>query len=96
MQETQVRSLGREDPWRREWQPTPVSCLGNPVDRGAWRATVRGVAELDTTEQLTLSPSSALTAQQVLKDLSHVTHSGIFLCQPHSKSSGRLFSEPLN
>ena len=25
-------------PWRREWQPTPVSCLGNPMDRGAWQA----------------------------------------------------------
>ena len=24
MQETQVRSLGQEDPWRRKWQPTPV------------------------------------------------------------------------
>ena len=25
-QETWVRFLGREDPWRRKWQPTPV-CL---------------------------------------------------------------------
>ena len=24
MQETWVGSLGREDPWRRKWQPTPV------------------------------------------------------------------------
>ena len=24
MQETQVQFLGQEDPWRREWQPTPV------------------------------------------------------------------------
>ena len=23
MQQTQIRSLGREDPWRRKWQPTP-------------------------------------------------------------------------
>ena len=28
MQETWVRSLGREDPWRREWQPIPVSLPG--------------------------------------------------------------------
>ena len=24
MQETQVQSLGQKDPWRREWQTTPV------------------------------------------------------------------------
>ena len=25
------------------------SCLGNPKDRGAWRAIVHGIAELDMT-----------------------------------------------
>ena len=25
------------------------SCLGNPLDRGAWRAVVHGVTELDRT-----------------------------------------------
>ena len=30
--------------WRRTWQ-LQCSCLENPMDRGAWWATVHGVAE---------------------------------------------------
>ena len=30
--------------------PLQYSCPENPVDRGAWRATVHGVVELHTTE----------------------------------------------
>ena len=30
--------------------PLHYSCLENPTDRGAWRATVHGVTESDTTE----------------------------------------------
>ena len=33
-------------PWRRKWQPTPVSLPENPMERGAWRATVHGVARV--------------------------------------------------
>ena len=40
----------RKIPWRRAWQPTPVSLPGESMDRGAWRATVLGVAESDTAE----------------------------------------------
>ena len=46
MQETQVRSLGRKILWRGKWQPTPVFLLGNPMDRGAWWATVHGVTRV--------------------------------------------------
>ena len=37
MQEVQVPSLGREDPWRRKWQPTPVFLpeKSHGRDRGA-------------------------------------------------------------
>ena len=27
-------------PWRRKWNPLQYSCLENPMDRGAWQATV--------------------------------------------------------
>ena len=35
-------------PWRRKWQSTPVFFLENPMDRGAWRATVHGVTQSQT------------------------------------------------
>ena len=35
-------------PWRREWQATPDSFLGNSVNRGVWQATVHGVTKIQT------------------------------------------------
>ena len=32
-------------PWRRKWNPVQYSCLGTPMIRGAWRATVHEVAK---------------------------------------------------
>ena len=37
-------------PGEENGNPLQNSCLGNPLDRGAWRATVHGVAELDMAE----------------------------------------------
>ena len=37
MQETQVRSLGQEDPGEGNGYPLQYSCLENSMDRGAWR-----------------------------------------------------------
>ena len=51
MRETWVQSLGWEDPLE-EAMATHSSILAwrIPMDRGAWEATVHGVAESDTTE----------------------------------------------
>ena len=35
IQETQVQSLGREDPLDKEMSWVQYSCLGNPTDRGS-------------------------------------------------------------
>ena len=43
MQETPVGFLGQEDPLEKEMTDNPLqySCLENPMDRGAWGATVQ-------------------------------------------------------
>ena len=43
MQETQVPSLGQEDPLEKERTTHP--CLQSPKDGGAWRAAVHCVTE---------------------------------------------------
>ena len=52
MWETQVQSLGGEDPLERKWQPTPVFL---PGESHGWRSLVdyslQGQKELDTTER---------------------------------------------
>ena len=55
MQGTQgrrVRSLGQEDHLEEKMAThSSNSCLGNPIDRGAWWATFHGVTkEMDITE----------------------------------------------
>ena len=46
--------MGQEDPLEKEMAThSSIPAWKNPIDRGAWRATVPGVAEeLDTTERL--------------------------------------------
>ena len=47
----QVLSLGWEDPLEEEMAtPSSILALENPMDGGAWRATVHGVAESDMTK----------------------------------------------
>ena len=54
VQETQVQSLGREDPLEKGMATHPnILAWRIPMDRRARWATVHGVAESDRTEQLT-------------------------------------------
>ena len=64
MQETRVRSLGREDPLEEEIA-THSSFLAwrSPMDRGAWQATVHGV----TKNQTQLSDIHFIFPESVLK-----------------------------
>ena len=45
MWETWILSLGREDSLGREWQATLIFLPENSMDRGAWWATVLGLAK---------------------------------------------------
>ena len=47
-----IPELGRS-PKEGNGNQLQYSCLENTMDGGAWQATVHGVVELDTTEQLT-------------------------------------------
>ena len=40
------------DSRRRNGKPLQYSCLDNPTDQGAWKATVQSWKESDTTERL--------------------------------------------
>ena len=51
MQETWFNPWIRKT-WKREWLPTPIFFLGNPMDRGTWQASFSswGHKELDMTD----------------------------------------------
>ena len=55
MQETRVQILDWEDPWRREWQPTPVLFLPREFhgQRSLASYSPWSYKELDMTERLT-------------------------------------------
>ena len=61
MQEKRVGSLGREDPLEEgNGNLLQYSCLGNSMDRGAWKAPAHGVIKKrDMTEQLISNSNSS-------------------------------------
>ena len=52
MQEMWLDPWIQKIPWRRKWQLTQYSCLGNPMDRGAWWAIVHEVTKSHMTYRL--------------------------------------------
>ena len=66
-----IPGLGRS-PGEGNGNPLQYSCLENPMDRGAWWATVHGVAEESgTTEQLSTSIPSFKHMNRVPKCARH-------------------------
>ena len=67
-------------PWRRAWHPLQYSCLENPMDRGAWRAAVQGVAKSETWLS-TLSICCSLKLHKV-SQLTLSNNLGLFVFNP--------------
>ena len=84
-QETQVWSLGQEDPWRRKWQPTPVFL---PAESHEQRSLSGyrpwGDNELDRTERLNDN------IEKMYKAIVAVSNSWLYVWH---KKFGVLFSQ---
>ena len=84
-----IPGLGRS-PGGGNHYPFQYSCLENPMGRGAWRATVHGIAESYTTGGLTLTNPILLrswpTGRKAFPFMS-LTCSPAFPCTPGAPSS---------
>ena len=64
-----ISGSGRS-PEEENGHPLQYSCLGNPVDRGTWRATVHGLSESYTTD-VTKQQDPFLELIQILLCFTH-------------------------
>ena len=86
-QEMQVQSLGREDSGEGNGYPLQYPCLGDPRDRGAWRAAVLGVAQSQTQLKWLSSSSTSILGKEA------ATHSRILAWKiPWAEEPGGLQS----
>ena len=69
-----ARDLGlipgsERSPGEENGNPLQYSCLGNPMERGAWQVTVYGVAkELNTMERLNNNDNNMINMARALMD----------------------------
>ena len=89
-----IPGLGRS-PEVGNGNPLQYSCLENSMDRGAWRATVHGVAELDMTEHIYLSVM--VTGQRILGEIiAAIFESNLPETHPSEISCRQLNTSPLD
>ena len=76
MQETWIRLPGSQrSPREGNGYPPKYSFLKNSIDRGAWKASLRGGKELDMTESLTLFSTIKFRKQEYFTYLINIcTH----------------------
>ena len=71
-EETQIRSESGRSPGEENVNPLQYSCLENPMGRGAWQATVHGVARVGHNLETKPPPSLELihNISEVCQDIS--------------------------
>ena len=94
MQETWVWSLGLEDPLEED-TATHFSILAwrIPIDKGAWRVSVHGVAESGMTERLSTAQhiyiySYSYIVCYILRNIKKVLY--LFLCDVYAIMNAKL------